>query len=287
MVPVRRARPGPTGCRRRADRGQHGQRVGLGIEDVDGARQAPPSCAAPPCCGAGRRPPCAGPCGVASLYCGPTSNSAGSPRPRASLRGGGVDQVGQDRGPHRVERRRRSSSAGADPPPPPPNRSACWRGRNDQVTASFMPRAPSARRASGTRRCSGVAHRPGGRRQARQRGRRDVVEAVDARHFLDQVGFADRCRDATTAPRPSTARCRSTAKPSLVRMPAVSVGRHVDRGQRLHAVGAQRVAALPVGHHAAARRSRSPRRRTARGSGGWRLRRPIRPTAGSMPRSKR
>ena len=95
------------------------------------------------------------PVGVASLYSGPTSNSAGSPSPRASLRRAASIRLG------RIEGRIVSSVASIEfssrrSAAPPPNRSACLKGRNDQVTASFMPRAASARRACGTRRCSGV-----------------------------------------------------------------------------------------------------------------------------------
>ena len=43
---------------------------------------------------------------------------------------------------------------------PPPKSSACALGRNDQVIASFSPRAASARAAVKRRRCAIVTCRP-------------------------------------------------------------------------------------------------------------------------------
>ena len=48
-----------------------------------------------------------------------------------------------------------SSSSGL----PPPKSSACAFGTKDQVTASFMPRAASARAARKRRRCAGEMRR--------------------------------------------------------------------------------------------------------------------------------
>ena len=115
-----------------------------------------------------------------------------------------VDQVGQDRRPHGVERGVDRVQRGAGRRWPPPKRSACLRGRNDQVTASFRPRAASARRACGTRRCIGVAHRPG-RRRERAAARWSGSCRSRTRGSLPPPDRPrPRCRGARTARRPST-----------------------------------------------------------------------------------
>ena len=73
---------------------------------------------------------------------------------------------------------------------PPPNSSACLAGMNDQVTASIMPRTASARLAARVRTCSVVRILRVDRVVAAERLRRDVVDAVDAHHLLDQIGLA-------------------------------------------------------------------------------------------------
>jgi hypothetical protein len=160
------------------------------------------------------------PCGVASLYCGPTSNSAGSDRPRASLRDAASIRLGRIEGRivssvASIELSSRTSAA------PPPKRSAFFSGRKDQVTASFMPRAASARRACGVRRCSG------------SRTGRDMVDAGGS----EVVGILSKPNTRVTSSTRSASPTMSgrhdgteavqgplpsTPKPSLVRMEAVS-----------------------------------------------------------------
>ena len=111
-------------------------------------------------------------------------------------------------------RRRRSACCLA------PNRSALARARNDQVTASFMPRAPSARRASGTRRCSGLRT---GLDVADRRGR-DVVGMLSKPKT--RVTSSTRSASPTMSGRHGgTAAVHgplpSTVKPSLARIEAV------------------------------------------------------------------
>ena len=61
---------------------------------------------------------------------------------------------------------------------------------NDQVTASIMPRAASARFAARVRICSAVRILRVDRVVAAERLRRDVVDAMDAHDLLDEIGLA-------------------------------------------------------------------------------------------------
>ena len=88
-----------------------------------------------------------------------------------------------------------SASAGS----PPPKVSAALREMKDQVTASTSPRAASARLARRVRVWIGVSTglpTPG---SARQRRRRDLVDADDADDLLDEVGLDGRRPAARTA----------------------------------------------------------------------------------------
>ena len=162
----------------------------------------------------------------------------------------GVDQVGQDRGPHGVER-------GVDRVQQTQVRlllraEPLGLGARQERPGHGLVHAARAERPAGQRHAAlqRRAHRLGRGRQARQRRRRDVVEAVDAGHFLDQVGLAD----DVGPPRRHRRRPRAAAvdaEAELGQDRGGLVGRHVDRRQRLHAIGTQRVAALPVGHDAA------------------------------------
>ena len=73
---------------------------------------------------------------------------------------------------------------------PPPNNSACGLEMNDQVTASTMPRAASARLARRVR--SWIVVRTGlrGVVAALERRHRHLVDADDAHDLLDDVGLA-------------------------------------------------------------------------------------------------
>ncbi len=73
-------------------------------------------------------------------------------------------------------------------------------GMKDQVTASIMPRAASARRAVRVRICSVVRMRAVDRAVAVERLRRDVVDAVDAHDLFDEVGLAIDVRTPGSAP---------------------------------------------------------------------------------------
>ena len=73
---------------------------------------------------------------------------------------------------------------------PPPNNSASRLEMNDQVTASVMPRAASARLASRVRSWIGGEHRLAGVGAARKRRRRHALDADDAHQLLDDVGAA-------------------------------------------------------------------------------------------------
>ena len=148
------------------------------------------------------------PVGVASLYCGPTSNSAGSAKPARLVALRRVDQVGQDRGPHGVElgvdRVQQAQVA-----PPPPKRSACLRAPG---TTRSRPRSCRARRARGAPAArgaaAGIAHRPGGRPTGAAATSSGSCRSP-RRASLPRPGRPrPRCRAATTAPRPSTGRCR-------------------------------------------------------------------------------
>ena len=73
---------------------------------------------------------------------------------------------------------------------PPPNSSACGLAMNDQVTASTMPRAASARLALRVRICTAVRIGLRALRAAVERRRRHAVDADDAHHLFDDVGLA-------------------------------------------------------------------------------------------------
>ena len=73
---------------------------------------------------------------------------------------------------------------------PPPNSSACGLEMNDQVTASTMPRAASARLALRVRTWIGVSTGLRGASPRVERRRRHAVDADDAHDLLDDVGLA-------------------------------------------------------------------------------------------------
>ena len=80
-----------------------------------------------------------------------------------------------------------SASRGA----PPPKCSASSLLMKDQVTASTMPRAASARRASDTRFCARVSTGFSTVASLAREGRRGhAVEPFDARDLLDEIGLA-------------------------------------------------------------------------------------------------
>ena len=165
-------------------------------------------------------------------------------------------------------------------------RPACAAG-----TTRSRPRSCRARRAPGAPAARGAARRRAPAWTSPRARGSDVVgmwsKPQHARHFLDQIGLAD----DVGAPRRHGGRPRAAAarraKPSLPRMRGGLAGRHVDRRQRLHAVGAQREAALPVRH-----RRRCEAISLASPPHSSRIRRvatsaPHRHDCGSMPRSKR
>ncbi len=73
---------------------------------------------------------------------------------------------------------------------PPPNSSACVLAMNDQVTASMRLRAASARLALRVRSWIGVSTGLRWRVTARKRRQRHAIDADDAHHLFDDVGFA-------------------------------------------------------------------------------------------------
>ena len=228
MIPVRRARLGRHVVDRRAD----GGRARPARRPWHRRRRR---CAAGPAQLRGTamlwRMPAATvrwPAGVASLYCGPTSNSAGSAKPARLVARGGVDQVGQDRGPHRVElggdrvQQAQIRAAAAETLGLPARQE---RPGDRLVHAARAERAARQRHAALQRRRAPAGRSPTGAAatssgSCRSRRRASLPRPGRPRR---------RCRAATTAPRPSTDRCRSTTKPSLPRIAAVSVARHVDR----------------------------------------------------------
>ena len=194
MEPGRAARHDLQRLRRRAGGGEHRERVGLGVEGIDLGRRARPVAAdAATPWPAPRRTPRRG--GelilrlVAAKIC-PTSNSATSAKPRSALRlrrarsGPGAGSAACRRGrrrsdwraPARACRRRTARPAAST--------------MNDQVTASTMPRAASARLALRVRIWIGVSTGLRGAVAAVERRRRDAVDADDAHDLLDDVGLA-------------------------------------------------------------------------------------------------
>ena len=226
------------------------------------------------------------PCGVASLYCGPTSNSAGSDRPRASLRDAASIRLGRIEGRivssvASIEFSRRRSGW------PPPKRSALLarqEGPGDGLVHAARGQRPAGlrhaalhrvahrlrrRSTAAAARWSGIWSKPNTRVTSSTRsasptmsGRHDGTAAVHGPLPLDlEAELASGWRRCRRRAR----RCRSESSR--------------DRG-----------AACSCAARSASRRStrsRCTRRRTVRGSGASRPRRPTSSDCGSMPRSKR
>ena len=212
MIPVRRAAWAER-LSRRADGGQHGERIGLGVEHVDGARRARPVARHRHVVAqAGRHRALAGRRCVLVLRPDLEQRGIGQPArlvARARRRSGWAGSTAAS-----CRAWRRSSSAGAGPRRRRRTvRPACAAGTTRSRPRSCRVR-PSARRACGTRRCIGVRTGLDVAESARQRRGRDVVEAVHPRHFLDQIGLADDVRTPRRhrgGPRPAAARRRSPA----------------------------------------------------------------------------
>ena len=94
--------------------------------------------------------------GLSPLNTWPTSNSATSGKPRSALRCADVTRPGMRLG-RMSDRSAAIGLASASSACPPPNNSACALAMNDQVTASAMPRAASARFALRVRTCCAVS----------------------------------------------------------------------------------------------------------------------------------
>ena len=240
MVPVRRAGLGRHVLDRRADGGQHRQRIGLGVEGVDGAGGPGPVARHAPCCGGCRPPPCAGPWASRPCIAGRPRTAPDRPGRAPRCAAAAVEQVGQDRGPHRVEIGGDRIEQAQRPPPPPPKRSACL--QRQERPGHRLVHAARAERPAGQRHAALQRRRaPAGRSpSARQRRSSGSVEAPDARHLLDQVGLAHDIGRARTARPAVHGPLPSTVKPSLRQDRARSPRRGTSiAGQRLHAIGAQ------------------------------------------------
>ena len=208
VIPVRRAAWADMLLDRRADGGQHGQRVGLGVEGVDGARRARPVArhrhvvadAGGHRALAGRawRPCIAGRPRTAPDRRGRAPRCAGAASIRLGrIEGRIVSSVGGDRvqqaqvGAAAAEALRLLAAAGTT------------RSRPRSCRARRARGAPAARGAA-----SGIAHRPGGRARAAAATSSGCCRSP-RRASLPRPGRPRRrCRAATTAPRPSTGRCR-------------------------------------------------------------------------------
>ena len=183
--------------------------------------RGPPSGAGSPCCGAGRRRRAPGRWASRPCTAGRPRTAPDRPKPRASLRAAASIRLG------RIEGRMVSSVASIGfsrrtSTPPPPKRSAFFSGRNDQVTASFMPRC-----GQGTARLRHAplqAHRAPASTWRRERGS-DVVGILSKP--ATRVTSSTRSASPTMSGRhDGTAAVHgpepATVKPSLVRMSAVS-----------------------------------------------------------------
>ncbi len=219
MVPVRCARLRRE-LVRRADGGQHGERIGLGVERVDGARRAGPVARhRHVVADAGRHHALAGGRRVLVLRPDLEQRRIGQAARLVARRG--VDQVGQDRGPHGVERRRRSSSAGA--------------GRLGAAAEALgllarqerpghgLVHAARGQRPARLRRAALHRRRAPASRSPSRRGS-EVVGMLSKPYtrvdFLDQVGLADDIRPPRRhgrRPRAVAARRRSPAWPGSPR----------------------------------------------------------------------
>ena len=193
VIPVRAAAFDLQLVRRQAAGFQHGEGVGLGVEDADGLGGAVPVTA-----GTGQRcraaADAAGDAALRSRACRP--RRCRTPRRARRRRSPCRHCAGRRRaGPAAATGacrtcRRRSGWQASAPAPPPPKASAWAAGMKDQVTASSMPRAASARLAARVRICSGVRILPLTAPWLGERLRLDPVDAVDAHHLLDEVGLA-------------------------------------------------------------------------------------------------
>ena len=119
----------------------------------------------------------------------PTSNSATSAKPRSPLACTDAIRPGSRLG-RMSERSAAIGLASASSLLPPPNNSAAGFVMNDQVTASTMPRAASARLARRVRSWIGVSTGLRGVLAALERRHRHLVDADDAHDLLDDVGLA-------------------------------------------------------------------------------------------------
>ena len=230
---------------RRAAAREQRRRIGLGVERIDGARLRRPVARAP----APMRTPAATstwPSGVSSPYCGPTSNSATSAKPRSALRARRLQQVRQHRRPHHVEigadrvGERHRRPVAAEQLGDARRRHEGEGHRLDQ--AARGQRALRDRHAPLRRR----DRRPPAAPSSRGSGTAGIaVEAVDAQHLLDEIGLA---LDVAAPGR----RRRQRSTPSFALdgeaerlQDALRLGRrHVEAAQALDAVGPQREAAV-------------------------------------------
>ena len=170
------------------------------------------------------------PSGVSSRYCGPTSNSAPSAKPRSALRCAAASRLGRIEG--RIWSRSAliglASSSASAPPPKSSRLRLRHEGERHRLDQAARRRACGARTPA--RRCAGSAPASAAR-LARQGHRRDVVVAVDAQHLLDEIGLAldiaapGRRLDRQ---RPSASR---TVQPSAVRMRALLGRRQIEAAQ--------------------------------------------------------
>ena len=172
----------------------------------------------------------------------------------------GVDEAGQERRPQRVELRRQRVGDGdrlrAGSPSVRRNSSAAFASMKPNVTASEKPAAVSdAAHEPVARRCADPAAAP-----ARDGGKRrlELVEAVVAADFLDEIGFAQRDR-----------RGRSGRRRPSRRRPARRRGRGRAGCARRRRPAPSRRAAAPAARGAGgacgpARRAGSSRRSAAR-----------------------
>ena len=237
MEPGRAARHDLQRLRRRAGRGEHRQRIGLGVEGVDLAWPRRP---VPPAAGRAREPaPHAGRRG--ELVLRPVALEH---LPDLEQRDVGIAAVGillrrARRGPgirlgRMSERSAAIGLASASSGLPPPKSSACGLETNDQVTASTMPRAASARLALRVRIWIVGQHRLARVVAALERRRRHAVDADDAHDLLDDVGLAmhvgrhDGTATFTTLP------CAGDEEAEPAEH-ALHLGeRHVEAGEALH-----------------------------------------------------
>ncbi len=179
------------------------------------------------------------PSGVSSAYCGPTSNSATSPLPRAALRTAACSRFG------RIEGRMTSRSAAIGLARatgirlPAVKRPAIRPSMKEKVTASMRPRAARARFTIVTRRCAGVMAASGSAVSSAI-----GTDGMRSKPWTRSTSSTRSASPSTSARQDGTSQRSTpslafTAKPSACRIRCNLGGRQIETAQALDAVGPQ------------------------------------------------